>query len=220
MENVVIFGTGDIAEIAYYYISKMAQYNVCAFTVDKDFLKTEIFNGIKVFAFENIEDVFPPDNYKMFIPISYNRVNQIRKQKYLEAKRKGYSFISYISEHSFVADNVKIGENCFIFEDNTIQPFVTIGNNCIFWSGNHIGHHSIIDDHCFISSHVVVSGGCKIGEGTFIGVNATLRDHIKIGKHNVIGAGAVILSDTDDYKVFPTKGTEPININSFDLKKI
>ena len=52
------------------------------------------------------------------------------------------------------------GDNCFILEDNTVQPFVTIGNNVTLWSGNHIGHDSVIEDDCFISSHVVVSGTC------------------------------------------------------------
>ena len=47
-------------------------------------------------------------------------------------------------------------------------------------SGNHIGHHSVIRDHAFISSHVVVSGRVEIGEQCFVGVNATLRDHIRL----------------------------------------
>ena len=54
-----------------------------------------------------------------------------------------------------------MGDNCFIFEDNTVQPFVTLGNNLVLWSGNHIGHHSTLRDHCFISSHVVISGFCR-----------------------------------------------------------
>ena len=112
----------------------------------------------------------------------------------------------------------KIGENCFILEDNTIQPYVEIGNNVTLWSGNHIGHHSIIRDHCFITSHVVVSGGVEIGENTFIGVNATLRDHIKIGKSNVIGAGALILSK--DNKVFMAKATKPSRVPSNRLRGI
>lgn len=114
----------------------------------------------------------------------------------------------------------KIGENCFILEDNTIQPFVTIGNNVTLWSGNHIGHHSVISDHCFIASHVVVSGGVEIGERSFIGVNATLRDHIKIGECCVIGAGAIILADAEAEGVYVGQGTERAKIPSSRLRKI
>lgn len=219
-EKVIIFGLGDIAEIAFYYLSKDNRYDVVAFTVDREFMEKENFHGKEVVPFDEISKRFPPDTFRMFIPLSYSKVNKLRRQKYLEAKEMGYQFISYISPYAFVADNVEIGENCFIFEDNTVQPFVKIGNNCILWSGNHIGHHSTIQDHCFISSHVVISGGCVIGEGTFIGVNATLRDHIKIGKYNVIGAGAIIMHDTKDYEVYVPERTKPAKITSNKLKKI
>lgn len=221
MVNVIIFGLGDIAQIACYYLDKdKEKFNVVAFTVDKEYINSKTFMDRNVVPFNEIVEKFPPNEYKMFIPLSYKKVNQLRKQKYLEAKKLGYSFISYISPHSFVAENATIGENCFIFEDNTIQPFVKIGNNCILWSGNHIGHHSIIEDHCFIASHFVISGGCVIGESTFIGVNATFRDHIKIGKSNVIGAGALIMQDTKDYQVYIAKATEPASIKSDKIRNI
>lgn len=69
-----------------------------------------------------------------------------------------------------------MGDNCFVFENQTIQPFVKIGNDVIIWSGNHIGHHSMIGDHCFISSHVVISGNVKIEPYCFLGVNSSIRD--------------------------------------------
>jgi sugar O-acyltransferase (sialic acid O-acetyltransferase NeuD family) len=218
MENLIIFGLGEIAEIVYYYLSK--EYNIAAFTVDEEYINCSTFNGKEVVPFENIERRFPPKEYRMFIAIGYSKVNTVRRDKYLEAKEKGYKFISYISKHAFIADNAKIGENCFIFEGCIIQSFVKIGNNCFLWSGSHIGHHSTIQDHCFIAPHVVISGGCEIGEGTFIGVNATLRDHIKIGKYNVIGAGALILGDTEDYKVYKASPTEALKVPSNMLRRI
>ncbi|MCS6955188.1 MAG: acetyltransferase [Candidatus Calescibacterium sp.] len=214
-----MFGIGDFAELAFYYFSK-AKYNVNAFTVDSQYINMDKFCKLPVIPFEDIEKFFHPNEYNMFIAIGYNKVNQIRKEKYLLAKSKGYNIISYIDSKATVAQNVTIGENCFIFEHNNIQPFVKIGNNCIIWSGNHIGHHSVIEDHCFIASHVVISGRCKIAEGTFIGVNVTIRDNTKIGKHNVIGAGAIILKDTSDYQVYRAIPTEPIPKSSLELKKI
>ena len=113
-----------------------------------------------------------------------------------------------------------IGENCFIFEDNTIQPFVSIGNNVTLWSGNHIGHHSVIRDHTFIASHVVISGGVEIGEQCFIGVNATLRDHIKVGDRCVIGAGALLLADAAPEGVYVGAATDRSKVPSTRLKSI
>jgi len=218
VQKVIIFGTGDISDIAYFYLSQENKYEVVAFTMDKEYIKEENFRGLSIVPFENLEDTYSIDEYKMFIPLSYTKVNKLREQKFLEAKEKGYEFISYVSPDSTVASNAKIGENCFIFEDNTVQPFVTIEDNCILWSGNHIGHHTTIKANCFISSHVVVSGGVEIGENTFIGVNATLRDHITIGKANVIGAGALILGDTEDNKVYMATPTEASRVPSNRLR--
>jgi acyl-[acyl carrier protein]--UDP-N-acetylglucosamine O-acyltransferase len=101
-----------------------------------------------------------------------------------------------------------VGENCFILEDNTIQPFVTIGNNVTMWSGNHIGHDSIIEDHCFISSHVVVSGHVHIRPYCFLGVNCTLRNSITLAPESLIGAGAIIMKDTVEKGVYVPVRTE------------
>lgn len=219
-EKVIIFGLGDIAEIAHYFLTEESNFDVVAFTVDKEYFNKDTFKNLPVVPFEDIKNSFPPIESKMFIPLSYNKVNKVREEKYLRAKEMGYSFITYIHPSTTIAKNVKIGENCFIFEDNTIQPFVTIEDNCILWSGNHIGHHSVIKAHCFIASHVVISGWCVIGENTFIGVNATLRDHIKIGRGSVIGAGAIILSDTKDFEVYASQKTQPSPIPSYKLRKI
>jgi len=218
--KVIIFGLGNISEIAHFYLSQDKQYDVVAFCVDAEYKECDSFLGLPVVSFETVEEAYPIENHAMFIPLSYAKVNQLRQQKYEEAKAKGYSFISYISPDATVASNATIGENCFIFEDNTIQPFVTIRDNCILWSGNHIGHHSIIQSHCFIASHVVISGGVEVGESTFIGVNATVRDHINIGKSNVIGAGALILGDTEDKKVYITQATEVSRVPSNRLRGI
>lgn len=220
MDKVIIFGTGDISQIAHLYLLEADNYEVVAFTLDKDYIEEDMFFNLPIVAFEEIEQHYHPEEFKLFIPLSYTKVNKLREQKFLEAKAKGYDFISYIHPKATVASNVRIGQNCFIFEDNTIQAFVTIEDNCILWSGNHIGHHSVIKSNCFIASHVVISGGCEIGENSFIGVNATLRDHIKIGKSNVIGAGALILADTEDNKVYMADATKVSRVPSSRLRGI
>jgi len=220
MEKVIIFGIGDISQIAHLYLSEDKNYEVVAFTMDSEYIKEDTFFDLPIVEFENIQKNYSPNEYKMFIPLSYTKINKLREQKFNEAKEKGYSLISYIHQNATVASNTKIGENCFIFEDNTVQPFVTIEDNCILWSGNHVGHHSTIKANCFIASHVVISGGVEVGENTFIGVNATIRDHVKIGKSNVIGAAALILADTQDNKVYMQNATEVSRVPSNRLRGI
>lgn len=219
MAQVVIFGNSENADIAFFHLVNDSDHKVVGFTVDGAFVGSGSFHELPVVAFESLEESFAPEEVSLLIPISYKKVNKIRAAKYLEAKARGYKFISYISSKA-IYYNTPVGENCFILENNVIQPYSRIGNNCTLWSGSHIGHHSVIDDHCFISSQVVISGAVKIGEYTFIGVNATLRDNIKIGKENVIGASSIILKDTEDFAVYSPGGTEKLKLPSNRLWNI
>ena len=151
--------------------------------------------------------------------ISSTKLNHVRAEKYRIIKNAGYKFATYISSNSIVHDPLKVGDNCFILENNTIQPNVTIGNNVTIWSGNHIGHSSVIEDHCFISSHCVISGFCSIKKYSFLGVNSTIENNTTIEKNNFIGAGCLIRKDTQIGDVFQIKETEKTKIVSKKLFK-
>lgn len=202
INNVIIFGIGNIAEVAYYYLLNDTSCNVVSFTLEKEYIKetTNKF-GLPVVPFEDLEKLYPPHEYLLFAPCSGTNLNKFRERIYNEGKHKGYSFYTYISSKASIFTK-NIGENCFILEDNTIQPYTKIGNNCILWSGNHIGHHSIIEDHVFITSHVVVSGMCLVKKYCYIGVNASLRDNITLEEGSVVGMGASITKNTDGYAIY------------------
>lgn len=217
--EIFIFGVSEIAELAHFYFTTDSNYKVIGFTVDREFKTQETFCNLPVIAFEDLEAQYPPSQISMFICLGYSKINQIRKQKYETIKAKGYELVSYISSKATVLSK-EIGDNAFILEDNTIQPFTKIGNNVVLWSGNHIGHHSKIGDHCFFASHIVISGGVTIGECNFFGVNATLRDHIKVGHSCVIGAGCLILGDVEDNSLYIGQKTPKAEIVSQQLKKI
>lgn len=217
MAKVVIFGVGQIAEIAHFYLTEDSEHEVVAFTVDQEYLSDESFHGLPVIEYETLVENYPPNEYKLFIPISYKKVNKLRAEKYMDAKSKGYECVSYISSKATYY-GTPVGENCFIFENNVIQPFTKIGDNCILWSGNHIGHHTTIEDHCFLASHVVVSGNVIIGASSFLGVNSTIADNVTVGKSNVIGSNAVIFKDTEDLSVYSPSETEKSRVPSNRLR--
>lgn len=217
MRKLIIFGTGPIAEIAYFYFTHDTDFEVALFTVDKNYLSAETFCGLPVVPFEDIERKHLPNDHHMFIALSYTKMNDLREKRFCEAQSKGYCLPSYVSSKATVWPGLNIGENCFILEDNTIQPFVEIGNNVTLWSGNHIGHHTKIGNNCFITSHVVVSGGVTIEDNCFIGVNSTIKDHIKISYKSLISAGSWINKDTVEYGVYTTKPAKLIPNKSTDI---
>jgi sugar O-acyltransferase (sialic acid O-acetyltransferase NeuD family) len=217
MKNkVVIFGVLDTAELAHYYLTTDSPYDVVAFTVSRDYLESGVFKPrygeaeYPVVAFEELTTIYPPSEYLLFVPMTGIKMNMIRKHIYLKGKEMGYEYISYVSSKATVCHN-KIGENCFILEDNTLQPFTEIGNNVVMWSGNHIGHHGKIEDHVFFTSHVVLSGHCHVKERAWFGVNSTVRDFTTIGEGCLIAMGSLITRSTEDesfYMGLPAKKQE------------
>lgn len=193
--KVVIFGTGDFARVASIYLAKDSPHEVAAFTVHRQYLTQDQLVGRPVVPFEELTRSHPPGEYAMLVAMGFRGVNSGRAEIYQACKAKGYDLISYVCSRAIQWGEVEIGENCFIFENNVLQPFVRIGNDTVIWSGNHIGHDAVIGHHCFITSHAVISGNVKVGDYSFVGVNATVRDGVTIGEKSVIGAGAVVLKD-------------------------
>jgi sugar O-acyltransferase (sialic acid O-acetyltransferase NeuD family) len=219
-KKLIIIGTGETGLIAYEYFQFDSEYEVVAFSVNKDYITENQINNLPVIAFETLETDFSPKDYEVYIAISSGKLNRNRTKVYNDAKDKGYKCASYISSNAFIWRNVEIGENCFIFEDNTLQPFVKIGNNVTLWSGNHIGHNTTIQDNCFISSHCVISGFCEIGQNSFLGVNCTIENNTTIARDNFIGAGALIQKNTKEKEFYQLRQTELSRVNTHRLFKI
>ncbi len=215
--RVVLFGTGDFARVASVYLAEDSPYRVEAFAVHDQYRTSDTLLGKPVVPFERLAELYPPGEVSLFVAVGFKRVNKQRAELVAECKRLGYTLISYVCSKATVWGDLTIGDNCFVFENNVIQPFAKIGTDTILWSGNHIGHDSTIGDHCFVSSHVVVSGHAKVGDYCFLGVNSTLRDGVTVGAESVIGAGATVLKDVPPGSV--VKGT-PGELSSVPSSKL
>jgi len=212
MKRLIIFGATDLARVAYIYFSRDSEYEVVAFTLDDAYVKEPALFGLPVVPFSLVQESYPPDSHEMFVAMGPKQLNRLRAEVYDRAKAKGYRLASFISSRISHCGEWTAGENCFILEQNVIQPFVRIGNDVVLWSGNHIGHDVTIEDHCFITSHVVLSGRVKVGSFCFLGVNACVRDHVTIAPGCLIGAGAVILRDTEPGALHAVQGTPASDI--------
>ncbi|SCY02888.1 UDP-3-O-[3-hydroxymyristoyl] glucosamine N-acyltransferase [Nonlabens sp. Hel1_33_55] len=95
----------------------------------------------------------------------------------------------YLGAFSYVAENVKIGNNVKIFSNVHISENVTIGDNCVIYSGAKIMSESVI------GNHVIINSGCVIGadgfgfspndDGSYSKVpqigNVIIEDYVDIG---------------------------------------
>jgi sugar O-acyltransferase (sialic acid O-acetyltransferase NeuD family) len=206
--KLIIVGDSSFAEVACELFDALGTYDVVAFSVHSAFKKSDELLGRPIYALEQISDFCSPAECEAFVALTYRELNRARTRLCVEMKGRGYKLATYISPHAFVWRNVSVGENCFIFENNVIQPFCKIGNNVVLWSGNHIGHHSTVEDNVFVASHVVVSGHVTIGRNSFLGVNATVADTVKVGADNWIGPNALVTKDTTPNSLFRVEATE------------
>lgn len=214
MSKIVIFGIGKIADEAYFYLTNDSPHEIIAFTVDGEYAtKSENF-GLPVVPFEEVQEKYPPGDFKMFIAVGYQDLNRLRAQKYDEAKAKGYELISFVSSQAANYGDVPIGDNCLVLENAVIQPCSKIGNNVFLWSGNHVGHHASVGDHCYIAGHVVISGCTVVEPYCFIGVNATLGHEITVGRKSFIGAGTLVTKDAPPKSVYIAEDTPQFRLDS------
>ncbi len=218
--KLIVIGDSAFAEIAREYFDADSDYRVVAFAVEQAFRRRDELHGLPVVNFETLAAAFAPAEHSVFVAVTYTQLNRLRARLSQSAKARGYALASYVSSRAFVWRNVQLGEHCFVFEDNTLQPFVRIGDDVVLWSGNHIGHHSTVGDHCFISSHVVVSGFCQIGSSSFLGVNATLANNVVLGRDNWIGPNTVVMKDTADGALFRTEQPEPARVSATRFFKV
>jgi sugar O-acyltransferase (sialic acid O-acetyltransferase NeuD family) len=213
-KKLVIVGDSAFAEIAHEYFDADSDYEVVGFAVEQTYLKREELRGLPVVSLESMHERFDPRTHDVHVAVVYTQLNRLRARLAAQVKAKGYALASYVSSRAFVWRNAQIGEHCFVFENNTVQPFVRIGSNVVLWSGNHIGHHSVVQDNCFVSSQVVISGFCNIGESSFLGVNSTIANNVSVGRDNWLGPNTTIMKDTEAGALFKAESSEPAKVSS------
>jgi sugar O-acyltransferase (sialic acid O-acetyltransferase NeuD family) len=214
MSKVVIVGAGKIADEAYFYLTNDSEHDVVAFSVDRDFVGEGKKLGLPVVAFEDVEQAYPPGDYKMFVAIGYQDLNRLRAGKYEAAKAKGYELISYVSSRAANFGSVEVGDNCFILEFVSIQPCSKIGNNVFLWPNATVGHHATIQDHCYIVAGAVIAGNAVVEPRCFLGVQSGVGHEIRVGEGSFLGAGVIVTKDVEPKSVFIAADTPKFRLDA------
>lgn len=217
MNKIIIYGNGKIAKTIYHFLKK--QFDVVGFTVDEKYIEENSIEGLMVRPFENIELEFDPADHAMLIVVGYAQMNDIRRRKYQEAKKRGYTMANYVHPSVYHHDNVHIGEGNVILDQVSIQPGARLGNNNFIWSNAVIAHGCEIEDDCWVTSGVTIAGNTTIKSGSFLGVNATIGHNLTIGTQNFIGANALVTKSTGPNEAYIAPGSEKIRLDSQSFLK-
>jgi hypothetical protein len=76
MKKLVIFGTAEIADLAFYYFTHDGDYQVVAFTVDDAFVGGSEHLGLPAVPFSRVVEQFAPRESDMHVALSYARLNR------------------------------------------------------------------------------------------------------------------------------------------------
>jgi sugar O-acyltransferase (sialic acid O-acetyltransferase NeuD family) len=215
-EDVVIVGTGETATVVFEYLSDDTPHRVVAFSAEKEFITAATFNDLPVVPFEYLPAAYPAAENRIFVAVSFARLNQFRRRLYHAVKAAGFDFVSYVSSYASVAPDVAIGENVMVQENVTLQCGARVGANAFLGSGTCVGYRSVIGPDCFTGPLATVGDSCSVGRGSFLGAASCLADGCSAGENCVLGAGAIVTKDALSRHVYLGNPGRPVARDSFD----
>jgi UDP-N-acetylbacillosamine N-acetyltransferase len=196
--KLIIYGNSDFAELMYYYFTNDSQYEVVGFCVDRDFIKSDKLLDKPLVAFEEVEKIFPPDEYKMFVAVGYKNM-RLRVKLYSKSVDKGYKHINYISSKAIVDESNIIGKNNAILYGVVLEPFAKIGNNNIINTNTIVCHHAEIMNGCFIAAKSLVGGFTVIKNNCFIGFSSTILQKLIIEDETLVAACSLVNKNSSKF---------------------
>ena len=199
---LVVFGAGRVASLLRHCIEYDGGRTVAAFTADPEHARAPEFEGLPLVPFDQLEGSYPPAEYDLMVSVGYHRINALRRERFEQARARGYRLPSYVSTRAIVFPDLELGPNCVIHEGAIVQSHARLGENVLLRSGANVGHHSVVGSHTYVATGVIMGGTVTIGEQAFIGVGAVLRDRITLGDRALVGAGAVVLKDVEPDSVY------------------
>ena len=119
-----------------------------------------------------------------------------------------------------------IGDDNIIREGVTIhrgtandRNETTIGNHNLLMAYVHVGHDSVIGDHCILVNNASLAGHVIVGDWAILSGYVLVHQFCQIGAHAFAGASAYISKDVPPYVMVAGNPAEAKNINVEGLKR-
>lgn len=214
--NVVIFGTTEFSEYIYYTIKTENEDNVIAFTMTKDYIKSDKYCGLPVLPFEELNQLLN-EPFEILLTLSYKAMNTGRERLYKECKDRGYRVYTYISSRA-VCDSDSIGEGSIVMPMSYIPPLTRIGVCNVINVATIIGHTSEVGNYNWFSGNCVMGGDVKVGSYCFFGMNSLLKNNINVASYTMLGAYSYLGEDTIEGRFY--LGNPAVNTKKLKSKLV
>ena len=197
MSDVIFYGASTLAKLAHYYATQEMGLRTTAFVVDDEYKKSESFLSLPLLSWSELDQRAVTHNLAMHVAIGYRSLRR-KSEAYRKALAKGYKLVNVVSNKSYVAEDVVMGDNNIIMPGAVVEPGVTLGSNNVVWSNATICHDTRVGDGNFIASGVTIGGECSVGDRCFLGFSSVILQGLSVGNEVLLGAQSLARNDLPD----------------------
>ncbi|MES2825803.1 MAG: acyl-ACP--UDP-N-acetylglucosamine O-acyltransferase [Pseudomonadota bacterium] len=131
-----------------------------------------------------------------------------------DLKYKGEPTRLVIGDHNVIREGVTIHRGTVQDRNET-----TIGNHNLLMAYVHIGHDSVIGNHCILVNNSALAGHVHIGDWAILSGYTLVHQFCKIGEHSFTGMGTAVGKDIPAYIMVNGSPAEAKSINAEGLRR-
>lgn len=122
----------------------------------------------------------------------------LRRRLYQMIKEIGFTVPVITDPSAIVAQDVKLGEGCFVGKGAVLNSGTEIGECAIINTGAVVEHDCKIGAFAHVSPGTVLCGQVEVGNDSHVGAGSVVRQQISIGNQTLIGIGSVVIQNIPD----------------------
>jgi UDP-N-acetylglucosamine acyltransferase len=120
-----------------------------------------------------------------------------------------------------LGDGNTIRENVTVSRGTTGGGGVTrIGSHCLLMASVHIGHDSLMGNHCILANAATLAGHVVIEDYATVGAFSPVHQHCTVGTYAFIGGGTIVTQDVLPFsKTSARRENKAFGVNSVGLER-
>ena len=131
-----------------------------------------------------------------------------------DLKYKGEPTRLVMGDHNTIREGVTIHRGTVQDRNET-----TIGSHNLLMAYVHVGHDSVIGDHCILVNNSALAGHVHIGDWAILSGYTLVHQFCKIGEHSFTGMGTAVGKDIPAYVMVNGSPAEAKSINAEGLRR-
>jgi UDP-N-acetylglucosamine acyltransferase len=120
-----------------------------------------------------------------------------------------------------IGDHNEIRE-CVTISRGTVKGggVTRVGSHTLIMAYAHIGHDSVIGDHCMLVNGATLAGHVTVEEWAVVGALCPVHQFVRIGAHSYIGGGTTITQDVLPFSMTSAaRDTHAYGMNKVGLER-